>query len=407
VDPEAEYAEYDVAEDGAGNFLVYRRGAWHPSNERGDLLQSIPADDWEPGAVELPNGSIMGPRGSRGGKREKIGETSRPDAYSALGEAPSVTAETRGRLAFGLPGAIAARRRMAEMEAGGVNPFNRDWGASLIQMVPDFGAMDAVARVAGGQDFQTYDQAAASIEAAVLPIFSGLAVTESEAKRFVRANVPRLGDTPETLIEKGRNIERVMNTGSWMMGQPIPFPEVPLFVPADEGFGGLDAAAIGGGGAANGGTGNSGGDAGLPQFVDGGTDRFGLPVYSGPSGSEVSPIPAGADIRRTADGKTYAVINSQNLASEDTPESLRAAGYQQDADGTWFRVVGTDLPPGYGGGGGVDGSARPGSGGEAAPAVGAIEARRSDLGIGRRADTFVRGVADAATFGWRTKSPLA
>jgi hypothetical protein len=295
VDPEAEYAEYDVAEDGAGSFLVYRRGAWHPSNERGELLQSIPADDWEPGAVELPNGAIMGPRGSRGGKREKIGENERPDAYSALGEAPSVTAETRGRLAFGLPGAIAARRRMAEMESGGVNPLNRDWGASLIQMVPDFGAMDTAARIAGGQDFQNYDQAAASIEAAVLPIFSGLAVTESEARRFVRANVPRLGDTPETLVEKGRNIERVMNTGSWMMGQPIPFPEVPLFVPADEGFGGADAAAIGAGAAAGGGAGRPGAGGNAANPLLGPTDpATGLPTYPTiQGGREIATPPTG------------------------------------------------------------------------------------------------------------------
>ena len=154
------------------------------------------------------------------------------------------------------------------------------------------------------------------------------------------------------------------------------------------------------------------GAAALPEFADVRTDQNGLPVYSGPSGSEVSPIPAGADIRRTADGKSYAVVNSENLAPEDTPESLRAAGYQQDADGTWFRMVGSDLPPGDGGG--VDGSARPGSGGDARPAAGggiadlitgrnsadrAVSAREADLGIGRRADTFVRGVADAATFG--------
>lgn len=395
MDPEAEYAEYDVAEDGAGSFLVYRRGAWHPSNERGELLQSIPADDWEPGAVELPNGAIMGPRGSRGGKREKIGENERPDAYSALGEAPSVTAETRGRLAFGLPGAIAARRRMAEMESGGVNPLNRDWGASLIQMVPDFGAMDTAARIAGGQDFQNYDQAAASIEAAVLPIFSGLAVTESEARRFVRANVPRLGDTPETLVEKGRNIERVMNTGSWMMGQPIPFPEVPLFVPADEGFGGADAAAIGAGAvAAGGGAGRPGAGGNAASSLLGPTDpETGLPTYPTiQGGREIATPPTGPG------ASAEEPIDLTTASRDEVIAAIQRGGwFRQGPDGEPYELPAST--PEFG--------AQPGDE-MVAPGVGvrprvspeqAIDARREDEGLGRRADTFVRGVADAATFG--------
>lgn len=52
------------------------------------------------------------------------------------------------------------------------------------------------------------------------------------------------------------------------------------------------------------------------------------------------PIPASAgpaDVRTDANGRQYTVANAQGLAPEDTPESLTAAGYEQAADGTWFR----------------------------------------------------------------------
>jgi hypothetical protein len=54
------------------------------------------------------------------------------------------------------------------------------------------------------------------------------------------------------------------------------------------------------------------------------------------------PIPASAgpaDVRTDANGRQYTVANAQGLAPEDTPESLTAAGYEQAADGTWFRYA--------------------------------------------------------------------
>ncbi len=61
-----EYDEGDIAEDGAGNFLVYKYGSWHPSDETGHLSGPIDASaKWGSGARELPNGTIerIGPRG--------------------------------------------------------------------------------------------------------------------------------------------------------------------------------------------------------------------------------------------------------------------------------------------------------------------------------------------------------
>jgi hypothetical protein len=61
-----EYDEGTIAQDGAGNFLVYKYGAWHPSDEAGRPRGPIDASaTWGAGARELPNGTIerVGPRG--------------------------------------------------------------------------------------------------------------------------------------------------------------------------------------------------------------------------------------------------------------------------------------------------------------------------------------------------------
>lgn len=61
-----EYNDGDIAEDGAGNFMVYKYGAWHPSDETGRPNGPIDASSrWGAGARELPNGTVerVGPRG--------------------------------------------------------------------------------------------------------------------------------------------------------------------------------------------------------------------------------------------------------------------------------------------------------------------------------------------------------
>lgn len=61
-----EYDEGSIAEDGAGNFMVFKYGSWHPSDEAGRPSAPIDASArWGAGARELPNGTIerIGPRG--------------------------------------------------------------------------------------------------------------------------------------------------------------------------------------------------------------------------------------------------------------------------------------------------------------------------------------------------------
>lgn len=65
-----------------------------------------------------------------------------------------------------------------------------------------------------------------------MPIFSGSAVTESEAQRFTRANLPRMGDTPETLKRKSYNRQRIVNGAAEILGEKPPFPGVPSWKPS-------------------------------------------------------------------------------------------------------------------------------------------------------------------------------
>lgn len=143
------------------------------------------------------------------------------------------TPELRGRLAFGLGPSILAQDSLARQEQG-VNPLNRDWGASLVDMVPDWGLLNTAARVWGGQDFQDYNQSIKTVEASLLPIFSGMAVTPQEAQRFIRANQPQLGDSPQTLERKAQNRQTVLNEAAFLTGREMPYPNVGRY--GDMGF---------------------------------------------------------------------------------------------------------------------------------------------------------------------------
>jgi len=141
-------------------------------------------------------------------------------------------AESRTRLGLGLGPAVEAQKqfyRSEEWKPGtanpqGINPFTRDWGARMAEAIPfDNGV---AARVIGGQDYQDYEQASKTFESAFLPILSGAAVTPTEAQRMIRANLPQMGDTPQTLAKKARNRAMMINAAADLLGKPRPFPRV-------------------------------------------------------------------------------------------------------------------------------------------------------------------------------------
>jgi hypothetical protein len=146
--------------------------------------------------------------------------------------------EGRARIELGIGPVVNAQRNMFAAEGGGdpkkrINPFNKQWGAKVVGDLDEgwiaqkIGLnLDPIAKAWGGQQYQDYDQAAKSFEAAMLPIMSGAAVTTSEAQRQIRASLPELGDTEATLTRKATNRAMMANAAAELVGKPRPFPKV-------------------------------------------------------------------------------------------------------------------------------------------------------------------------------------
>jgi hypothetical protein len=132
---------------------------------------------------------------------------------------PLIGAESMGRVAAGLPNmrqavedlksalGVSITGGTATTMEGGYRP-GQDWGAMAWDQVPVVG--DVFARGAGGEDYQKFDNAYSTFEAAALPIMSGAAVTDSEAKRALKALRVRIGDTDEAVARKMANMNRMV-----------------------------------------------------------------------------------------------------------------------------------------------------------------------------------------------------
>lgn len=286
------------------------------------------------GARQLPNGTIerIGPRG---------GVTKIASASSGVGDA-LVGADARARFMLGIGPLTQAQNNFRDLEEGGRNPLNQNWGAALIDQATEVPFLrnigDAAAKAWGGEDYQRYAQAVASYESALMPIMSGAAVTPSEAQRLIRADLPQLGDSEEVLRRKAANREMRINGVAQGIGQEAPF---------------------------------------LPVVADG---RDGMPSY--PSIERLTrdahefPMPEGGYGPRPGDVR----VTQEALAPEDTPESLRAQGYVYDpARDIWSRTRQEQVPM---------------------SAEQAVEDRRGLNGFVRRADAVARGAADMLSFGF-------
>lgn len=253
------------------------------------------------------------------------------------------TPELRGRLALGLGPSVRAVDSMAAQHEG-VNPLNRDWGATLIDSIPDFGLLSAGAKLVGGQDYQDYNQSLKTVESSLLPIFSGMAVTPTEAQRFMKANQPQLGDSPETIQRKTQNVQIILNEGAFLAGREIPYPAAGRY--GEDGFRELIASG---------------------DVSDVTAPRIG--AASTPGGGE-GPQPG--DVR----------VTQQPLAPTDSPNSLSAQGYVYDPGrDIWTRSSQQEVSPQ-----------------ETRQASGADRTAQGE-GIGRKVDAAVRGAADTLTFG--------
>lgn len=178
-----------------------------------------PRADYGSGAYEAGDGTVL--RATKNG------------VQVLRGARVTAPAEQRVKFALTLPALIEAQDQTYRSERWGKpgekspnasNPYGRHPVARALEAVPFDGGF--AARVAGGQDYQDYEQANRTIESAMLPVFSGAAVTDQEARRFIRANQPQIGDTPVTLGKKWTNRASMINAMAEMMGAPIPYPKV-------------------------------------------------------------------------------------------------------------------------------------------------------------------------------------
>lgn len=152
------------------------------------------------------------------------------------GQGMQADASQRGRLSLGLGPMVQAEQTLSASERDG-NPLQKDWGAAMLQ-----GASEAqiggwrpleiageAAKMIGGQDYQTYLQAAKAFESQLMPIMSGAAVSPSEAQRQIRAALPELGDSPETLRAKAAMRQQMLNGAARTMNAQLPYPDRPTY----------------------------------------------------------------------------------------------------------------------------------------------------------------------------------
>jgi len=192
--------------------------------------------DASTGGAGIPPGSTAAPEYGAGAYKTPDGAVLR--GKQIIRGANTAPAESRVRIGLSLGPAIEAQQRMFATEGWnnpktpnnplGKNPYNSGRGLAA-RMIDGSETGGPIAKAIGGADYQAYEQAARTFESGLLPIFSGAAVTPTEATRFIRANLPQMGDSPRILAAKARNRAMLLNAAAQLTNQPIPFPRVGIW----------------------------------------------------------------------------------------------------------------------------------------------------------------------------------
>ena len=137
------------------------------------------------------------------------------------------SAEAKNRASLGIAGIITANDELDRLfEKGARLGGNiRDQAANVARAVPFDGG--AAERLIGTEDRDKIVQASSTIESTLLPIFSGSAVTDAEARRLIRAALPQPGDSDEILLAKRTQrqfFEEMLRAG--VTGSPINIDEL-------------------------------------------------------------------------------------------------------------------------------------------------------------------------------------
>jgi hypothetical protein len=118
------------------------------------------------------------------------------------------SAESRARIATNLPSLKGAFDNMRRLYGEGITfrggddavSQGRNVAATELERIPFVG--DDLGRIVSTTDRAELSQAASAYESALLPILSGAAVTDSEARRTIRGSIPAPGDRPEIVAIK-------------------------------------------------------------------------------------------------------------------------------------------------------------------------------------------------------------
>ena len=146
------------------------------------------------------------------------------------------SAEQRGRANLAVNPAIDAMRRTISIETtpdGQIrSPFTDEPFAyglyTQATAADDSGPWRRqIAAGMAGPDFTQELQAYKQFEQGILPMFSGSAVTQSEAQRFIQGAIPAPEDDPATVALKQRQRMMITNGAAAQLGLPPPFPQVP------------------------------------------------------------------------------------------------------------------------------------------------------------------------------------
>lgn len=138
------------------------------------------------------------------------GEEVFPNVAKNGGGKPLIGAEAMARVAAGLPNAKGAvqdletltfNSKATPLSQAGYDPAS-DWGAAVIEAIPDWGLLKGLARWSGGEDYQMFKDSYGAFEAGMLPIISGAAITDTEAKRQMQALQIKPGDSKDTKRRK-------------------------------------------------------------------------------------------------------------------------------------------------------------------------------------------------------------
>lgn len=284
-----EYDEGSIAEDGAGNFMVFRYGAWHPSDEAGRPRGPIDASaQWGPGARELPNGTVerVGPQG---GVSVVAQAGTGDDGVGKLTEGQGKAMLYGGMMA-------GAERDYQAARAGGYNPASlRNTAANVAGIIPFDG--DFFGRLIRDDVSDAGRQAELRWAEGNLRQLTGAAATNPEIARVAAINFDRGND--ELADQRYRTRAETYQGTRYAAGP---------------------------------------GSAVLPAYP-GDPANVALPAYTGPVAENLP------EVRRAEDGRLYTIAASNDVRPDETEEDLIAQGYRREGD-RWVRYIspGT-LPP--------------------------------------------------------------